>query len=319
MFQRFRRLRSSESLRSLVRETSVSLNNLVYPIFVEEKITEPVSIPSMPGVARIPENDLQKEIEVIAREGIKSVILFGVSHVKNETGSDSWNENGLLSRMISKAKKSVPELVIISDNCFCEYTSHGHCGVLHNGEVDNDETLKNLSKQAVIAALAGADIIAPSAMMDGQVSAIRSALDSAGFYAKPVMSYSSKHASSFYGPFRDAAGSTVRGDRKTYQMDPLNGREALRESIEDVNQGADILLVKPALSCLDIIQQVRNTTKLPCAAYQVSGEYSMIKFAAAAGAINEAAAIRETLGAIKRAGADIILTYFARTIARDGF
>ena len=314
-----RRLRKTEALRGLVRETSLSLNDLIYPIFVEEGLDAPQPISSMPGVSRIPEKKLAEEIKSIQADGIKSVMLFGVSHKKDATGSDSWNPEGLLSRMVKRAKDAAPELVIIPDICFCEYTDHGHCGVVHEGHVHNDQTLNNLTRQAVAAAKAGADIIAPSAMMDGQVAALRQGLDNACFTDVPIMAYSTKFASGFYGPFRAAAGCDLKGDRKSYQMDPMNGREALRESDLDEAEGADFLMVKPGLPYLDILTKIRERTLLPLAVYQVSGEYAMIKFAAAAGALDEKRVVRETLGAFKRAGADLILTYFARDVAREGF
>jgi porphobilinogen synthase len=316
---RMRRLRRTPALRGLVRENTVTADDLIYPIFVEEEIDERMPITAMPGVSRVPERDLAKEVEAIARDGVKALMLFGISHHKDEAGTDAWREDGLVSRMVRTAKQAVPDLVVIPDICFCEYTDHGHCGVVWEGEVENDLTIENLGRQAVSAATAGADIIAPSAMMDGQVAAIRSALDEAGYDEVPVMSYSTKFASAFYGPFRVAAGSELKGDRKSYQMDPMNSREALRESALDEAEGADILMVKPGLAYLDVLARLRERTLLPIGVYQVSGEYAMIKFAAAAGAINEHAVVRETLGAFKRAGADLILTYFARDIARDGF
>jgi len=316
---RLRRLRSGPVLRDLLRETNVSLDDLIYPIFIEEELDDFAPVESMPGVHRIPERKLAAAIKEIHRAGIKAVMTFGVSRHKDDTGSDSWNENGLLARMIKRAKDAAPELLVISDTCFCEYTSHGHCGVIHGEDVHNDHTIENLGRQAVVAARAGADMIAPSAMMDGQVAAIRTALDGSGFANLPIMAYSSKFASAFYGPFRAAAGCDLIGDRKAYQMDPLNGREAIRESLTDEAEGADILMVKPALPYLDILSQVRAHSLLPLAAYQVSGEYAMIKFASQAGAIDEHRVVRETLGAIKRAGADLILTYFAMDIARQGF
>jgi len=276
-------------------------------------------VDSMPGVNRIPEKALECEIEAIARDGVMAIMMFGVSRNKDATGSDAYNPDGLLARMVKRAKHASPELVVIADTCFCEYTDHGHCGVVERGHVLNDLTNKNLGKQAVIAIEAGADMVAPSGMMDGQVAAIRAALDEAGHQHAPIMAYSSKMASAFYGPFRAAAGSELKGDRKAYQMNPLNSREAIRESLLDEEEGADILMVKPALAYLDIIARLRERTLLPIAAYQVSGEYAMIKFAAAAGALDEGNIVRETLGAIKRAGADLILTYFARDVIRQGY
>ena len=320
---RLRRLRRTEALRSLMRETSVTANDLILPIFVEEEIDTPVPIAEMPGVSRIPEARLAHEIEAIARDGVRAVMLFGISHYKDSTGSDTMRAGGLMARMTRIVKSAVPELVVMTDNCFCEYTDHGHCGVLgHEGgeqQVLNDPTLENLARQAVVAADAGADVIAPSAMMDGQIGALRRALDGAGHSGVPIMAYSTKFASAFYGPFRSASGCDLRGDRKTYQMDPMNGREALRESQEDEDEGADLLMVKPGLAYLDILAGIRAQTLLPVAVYQVSGEYAMIKFAAQAGALDEARVVRETLGAFKRAGADLILSYFAREVARDGF
>jgi porphobilinogen synthase len=314
-----RRLRQNEALRRLVRETSVSLDDLIYPIFVDEGIDSPQPVASMPGVNRIPEKLLGAEIKAIAREGIGAVLLFGVSHKKDATGSDAMRDDGLLARMIKRTREAAPDITVISDTCFCEYTDHGHCGVIEGDHVHNDMTLENLGKQAVVAAKAGAHMIAPSAMMDGQVAAIRDALDQAGFVDTPIMAYSSKFASGFYGPFRAAAGCDLKGDRKSYQMDPMNSREALRESQIDEAEGADILMVKPGLPYLDVIARLRERTLLPIAAYQVSGEYAMIKFAAAAGALDEKRVVRETLGALKRAGADMIITYFARDISREGF
>lgn len=316
---RFRRLRASQALRDLVQETTVTLNDLIYPIFVEEELDDFAPVESMPGVYRIPERKLETAAREIAAAGIRAVMLFGVSHHKDASGSDTWNPNGLMARMIQRTKDAAPGLVVMSDTCFCEYTSHGHCGVIEHGDVHNDHTIENLGRQAVVAARAGADVIAPSSMMDGQVCAIRQALDDNGFAGTPIMAYSSKFASSFYGPFRAAAGCDLQGDRKAYQMNPLNAREALRESIADEAEGADILMVKPGMPYLDVLARIRQHSLLPLAVYQVSGEYAMIKFAAQAGAIEEARVVRESLGAFKRAGADLILTYFAMDIARQGF
>ena len=314
---RLRRLRKTEALRTLVREHRVTAEDLVYPLFVEEGIDTPVPIATMPGIARIPESRLSAEMKSLQAEGIKAVMLFGVSHHKDATGSDSWRPEGLLARMVKRAKDAAPEIVTIADACFCEYTDHGHCGIIDGDHVHNDRTIANLGQQAVIAAKAGADIIAPSAMMDGQVAAIRQALDTEGYSDTPIMAYAAKFASAFYGPFRAAAGCDLKGDRKTYQLDPMNGREALREALLDEAEGADFLMVKPGLAYLDILAQLRTRTLLPLAAYQVSGEYAMIKFAAAAGAIDERRVVEETLGAFKRAGADLIITYFARDVVRN--
>ena len=291
LITRPRRLRKSASLRAMFEETTLSLNDLVLPIFVEEEIDDYKAIEAMPGVMRIPERHLAREIERIANAGIRSVMTFGISHHTDAVGSDTWNENGLVARMSRICKEAVPEMIVMSDTCFCEYTSHGHCGVLCDHGVDNDLTLTNLGKQAVVAAAAGADFIAPSAAMDGQVQAIRQALDAAGFTDTAIMSYSTKFASSFYGPFREAAGTALKGDRKTYQMSPMN---------------------RPYL---DILRDLRERTNLPLGAYQVSGEYAMIKFAAQAGAIDEEKVVLESLGAIKRAGADLIFSYFALDLA----
>ena len=316
---RLRRLRRTEALRALVREHAVSANDLILPIFVDEASEVPVPIEAMPGVSRIPLRHLEREVEAIAHDGVKALMLFGIPAHKDATGSDTLSSTGLMARMTQAAKRAAPELVVITDNCFCEYTDHGHCGVVTaDGHVDNDVTVENLARQAVVAAEAGADMVAPSAMMDGQIAAMRAALDRAGFDQLPIMSYSSKFASSFYGPFRAAAGCDLIGDRKTYQADPMNGREALRESAIDEAEGADMLMVKPGMPYLDVLAQVRAQTRLPLGVYQVSGEYSMIKFAAMAGAIDEGRVVREALGAFKRAGADFILTYFARQVLREG-
>ena len=316
---RFRRLRANPVLRDMMRENTVSLNDLIYPIFVEEELDDYAPVESMPGINRIPERKLGQAVKDMRAAGIRAIMTFGVSHHKDDIGSDSWNQDGLLARMIKRAKDAAPDMLVISDTCFCEYTAHGHCGVIVGEDVHNDHTIENLGRQSVVAARAGADMIAPSSMMDGQVAAIRAALDGNGFSNTPIMAYSSKFASAFYGPFRAAAGCDLIGDRKAYQMDPANGREALRESLSDQDEGADILMVKPALPYLDVLSQVRQHSLLPIAAYQVSGEYAMIKFAAQAGAIDEHRVVRETLSSIKRAGADLILTYFAMDIARQGF
>lgn len=313
--QRLRRIRQSASMREVFQETSLTLNDLALPIFVEEGLDDYQPIESMPGVMRIPEHRLPYEIERIAKAGVKAIMTFGVSHHLDETGSDAWQENGLVARMSRVCKETVPEMIVMSDTCFCEYTSHGHCGVIHDNHVDNDATIHNLGLQAIAAARAGADFIAPSAAMDGQVQAIRAALDGAGFGQTGIVSYSTKFASALYGPFRDAAGSCLKGDRKTYQMNPMNRREAIRESLIDEAEGADMLMVKPAGAYLDILRDIRERSNLPLSAYQVSGEYAMIKFAALAGAIDEERVVLETLGSIKRAGADLIFSYFALDLA----
>ncbi len=312
---RFRRLRKSGTLRRLVQETHLSVDDLVLPIFVEESIDAPVNIESMPGVQRYPEAQLADVVQATWNKGIKAIILFGVSHAKDCDGSDTWNPEGLMARCIRIAKAAQPEMLVISDNCFCEYTDHGHCGVVVEDDVDNDLTLINLQKQVVVAAQAGVDMIAPSGMMDGMIAAIRNALDEAGFSHIPVMSYSTKFASAFYGPFRDAVDSNFKGDRNAYQMQPGNGREAIAESMQDEMEGADILMVKPGIAYLDIIARIRDVSERPMAVYHVSGEFAMIKAAAAAGVIDEQAIVMETMIAFKRAGADMILTYYAPQIA----
>jgi porphobilinogen synthase len=320
---RMRRLRRTENLRTMMRENAVTPEGLIVPVFVEENIDERLPIASMPGVFRETEKSLEARLKSIAASGVKSVMLFGVSHHKDHTGSDSFSPNGLLARMISRAKDVAPDLVVIADACFCEYTDHGHCGPLDaSGDVDNDRTLENIAMQAVTAAEAGADMIAPSGMMDGQISVIRHTLDVTGFNHIPIMAYAAKFASCFYGPFRDAAGCAlgkhahVRKDRKSYQMDPANGREALRDALLDEREGADMLMVKPGIAYLDILAKLRQQSALPLAVYQVSGEYAMMRFAAQAGALNYQDAMMESLLAFKRAGADLILTYAGEEVAR---
>lgn len=320
---RMRRMRRTGALRDMVRETSVSVDDLIYPMFIEEDISERQAIKTMPGVFRETEKSLADAVKDSAGLGIKAMMLFGVSHNKDHVGSDSMDPNGLLARMIDRAKQASPETCVIADVCFCEYTDHGHCGPLgHDGDVDNDRTIEHIAMQAVIAAEAGADMIAPSGMMDGQVSAIRHALDVTGFSHIPVMAYAAKFASCFYGPFRDAAGCSlghnenVRGDRKSYQLDPANARESIRDALLDEKEGADLLMVKPGIAYLDILTKLREKTELPLAAYQISGEYAMMRFAAEAGALNYEDAMMESLLAFKRAGADLILTYTAPDAAR---
>jgi porphobilinogen synthase len=321
--KRLRRLRVNDTMRRFVRETTLSVNDLIYPIFVEENVTERVEIGSMPGVFRETEETLVDKAKECDAAGIPAIILFGVSKHKDAIGSDSMQSTGLLSRMIQIAKQAAPNILVIADVCFCEYTDHGHCGPLNDDstDVDNDRTLENLAIQAVNCAQAGADIIAPSGMMDGGIEAIRTGLDQTGFKNLPIMAYSSKFASGFYGPFRDAAGCSLGGsqgpkDRKTYQMDPANAREALRETEQDILEGADMVMVKPGLPYLDIIRDVKDTFQMPTFAYNVSGEYAMIKFAAQAGAIDHDVAMMESLMCFKRAGADGILTYFALEAAK---
>ncbi len=320
---RMRRLRRSESIRDMVRENAVTAHDLIVPIFVEENIDERVPLSSLPGVWRETEKSLEARVKEISASGVRSVMLFGVSHNKDHSGTDSMDPNGLLARMISRAKNAAPELSIIADVCFCEYTDHGHCGPLcQHGDVDNDRTVENVAIQSLIAAEAGADIIAPSGMMDGTVSAIRHTLDVTGFSHIPIMAYAAKFSSVFYGPFRDAAGcalgktSGVRSDRKSYQLDPANGRQALRDALLDEREGADMLMVKPGIAYLDILAKLREQSDLPLAVYQVSGEYAMLRFAAQAGALNYQDAMMESLLAFKRAGADMILSYAGDDVAR---
>ena len=315
--RRPRRLRRTESIRALVRETKLSPDDFVYPLFVCEGEGVRREVISMPGCFNLSIDELVKETDAARGDGIRSVILFGVPDEKDASGAQAYAEDGITQRAIRAVKRQVKDIVVIADNCLCEYTDHGHCGVIEDGEVLNDPTLDLLARTAVSQAEAGADIIAPSNMMDGFVAAIREALDAAGFQHIPIMSYAVKYASGFYGPFREAAQSTPQfGDRRGYQMDPANAREAMKEAELDVEQGADILLVKPALPYLDIIRAVRERFNVPVAAYQVSGEYAMIKAAGRLGWIDEERVALESLTAIKRAGADIILTYFARELVK---
>jgi len=313
---RHRRLRYNPLVRDMVRETVLTKNDLIYPLFVVpgEKIKKEVK--SMPGVFNLSIDELIKECKEVKALGIPAVILFGIPEHKDEVGSDAYNENGIIQRAVRAVKAEVKDLLIITDVCMCEYTSHGHCGVLRGEEILNDETVSLLAKEAVSHAEAGADIIAPSDMMDGRVAAIRKALDYKGFTKIPIMSYAAKYSSGFYGPFRDAAESTPAfGDRKSHQMDIGNVNEALREVEEDIKEGADIVMVKPAGPYLDVIRKVKDTFGMPTAAYQVSGEYAMIKAAGANGWIDEERVMVEAAFAIKRAGADMFLTYFAKDLA----
>ncbi|GAB3050119.1 porphobilinogen synthase [Virgibacillus ainsalahensis] len=316
-FKRHRRLRSSASMRSLVRENHLRTEDFIYPIFILEGTNTKNEVPSMPGVSQITLDLLKDELKEIYELGIRAMMIFGVPNDKDEEGTGAFIENGIVQEATRIIKGEYPEILVVADTCLCEYTSHGHCGVIHNHDVDNDESLKLLAKTAVSQAKAGADIIAPSNMMDGFVAVIREALDEEGFQNIPIMSYAVKYASSFFGPFRDAADSTPQfGDRKTYQMDPANRLEALREAESDVEEGADFLIVKPALSYLDIVRDVRNTVNVPVVAYNVSGEYAMVKAAAQNGWINEEELVLEKLTAMKRAGADLIITYFAKDVAK---
>lgn len=323
LLYRPRRLRSTATIRNLVRENTLSTHDLIYPIFVEENLDERTPIISMPGIYRETEDSLGKQVKEAAGLNIPAVILFGVSHNKDFEGSDSFKSNGLLARMIDRAKQASPETAVIADVCFCEYTDHGHCGPIgDDGDVDNDATIANIAKQAVSAANAGADIIAPSGMMDGQVAAIRQGLDEAGHINIPILAYSAKYASAYYGPFREAAGcalgkyDNVAKDRKTYQMDPANALEAIKETALDIEEGADMVMVKPGIAYLDIVSKVKQEFGLPTFAYHVSGEYAMMKAAAQNGWIDYESVMMENLMAFKRAGADGILTYTALDAAR---
>ena len=313
---RLRRLRRTESLRALIRENHVEVGDIVYPIFVEEGRGIKQEIASMPGIFRFSPDLLAQEVEEVAGLKIPAVILFGVPEHKDEAGSSAYHPEGVIQQAIRAIKKSVPELLVITDVCLCEYTSHGHCGIVANGYVDNDQTLPLLVRMALSHVEAGADIVAPSDMMDGRVKVVREALDEGGFQQIPILSYAAKYASAFYGPFREAAGSVPQfGDRRAYQMDTPNVREALREVEADIAEGADIIMIKPALAYLDVIRQVRDTFNCPLAAYNVSGEYAMVKAAVQRGWLDERQVVLETLTAIKRAGADIIFTYHAKEVA----
>ncbi len=311
-----RRLRRTSALRNLVRETSLHPSQLVLPLFVRNgtKLRNPIG--SMPGVAQTSPDELLRDVERAAMMGVGGVILFGIPDTKDATGSEAWAEDGAVQRAVRLVKREIPDIVVITDVCMCEYTEHGHCGILDNGEVDNDATLELLARVSVSHASAGADMIAPSDMMDGRVAAIRTALDSDGFSHTPILSYAAKYASAYYGPFREAAESAPKtGDRKGYQMDPGNASEALREIFADIEEGADAVMVKPAGPYLDVISRVKDATGYPVAAYQVSGEYAMIKAAAERGWVDGERVMVESLLGIRRAGADFILTYFATEAA----
>ena len=319
---RMRRLRMTETLREMVRETVLQPSDFIYPMFVVPGKKVRKEITSMPNVFQLSVDELVRECEKVYKAGVKSVILFGIPSHKDEHGSEAYDENGIVQQAIRELKKQLPELFVITDVCLCEYTSHGHCGILREtapGQVEilNDETLDLLAKESLTHVQAGADMVAPSDMMDGRVAVIRALLDENGFASTPIMSYAAKYASGFYGPFREAAESTPQfGDRKSHQMDPANTNEAVREVALDIDEGADIVMVKPALAYLDVIYRVKNEFRMPTAAYQVSGEYSMIKAAAHNGWLDEQRIMMETLTAIKRAGADLIMTYFAVDAAR---
>ncbi|MBD99220.1 MAG: porphobilinogen synthase [Verrucomicrobia bacterium] len=311
-----RRLRKKSSIRKLIRETHLSVNDFVYPLFIEEGTNIKKEIASMPGVFRYSLDRINEELEELNKIGIQSTILFGIPKSKDAIGSESWNDEGIVQKGIQHIKTQCPDIYTIADVCFCEYTDHGHCGVIENNDVDNDKTLINLERQSISMAKAGADMLAPSGMMDGMVRAMRDTLDLEGFVELPIMSYAVKYASAYYGPFRDAADSAPSfGDRRTYQMDPANKREALKEAMLDLQEGADILMVKPALSYLDIVQDLKRNTDVPIATYNVSGEYAMLKAAASKGWIDGEKMMMESLTSMKRAGADIIVTYHAKEAA----
>jgi len=312
-----RRLRESPLVRKMVRETALRTDDLVYPLFTlhGRGVREP--IPSMPGQFRLSIDELLKECKDAASMGIPAVLLFGIPQEKDARGSEAYAEDGIIQQAVRAVKETIPDLLVITDVCLCEYTSHGHCGVVEDGRVRNDPTLELISRTALSHVEAGADMVAPSDMMDGRVAAIREALDESGYQEAPIMAYSAKYASAFYGPFRDAAGSAPQfGDRRAYQMDPANAAEAMREVALDVDEGADIVMVKPALAYLDIISRVKTEFGLPVAAYSVSGEYAMIRAAGQLGWIDEERVMVEALTGIRRAGADIIITYFAKDLAR---
>jgi porphobilinogen synthase len=317
MYNRTRRLRKTQGIRRLVQETKLSIDDFVYPLFIEEGIGIATEISSMPGINRFSLDKINEELDEIVQLNIPAVILFGIPANKDEDGSETWDENGIIQKAIRFIKEHYPTLYVITDVCFCEYTTHGHCGVIHDNDVDNDVTLINIAKQVVSHARAGADMVAPSGMIDGTIQMVREALDNNGFVNLPIMAYSVKYASAFYGPFRDAADSAPSfGDRRTYQMNPSNRDEAIREANFDDQEGADILMVKPALSYLDIIRDLKNDFDRPIACYNVSGEYAMIKAASEKGWIDGDRVMMESLLSMKRAGASIIITYFAKEAAK---
>jgi len=314
---RTRRLRKTENIRRLVRENKLTIDDLIYPLFIEEGNNIETEIVSMPGIKRFSLDTISTELDEVVALDIPAVLLFGIPSKKDDTGSETWNDDGIMQKAVRFIKKNYPSLYVITDVCFCEYTSHGHCGIIHDNDVDNDATLPNIAKQVISHAKAGVDMVAPSGMMDGMIATIREALDNTGFPNLPIMSYAVKYSSAFYGPFRDAADSAPTfGDRRTYQMDPANRDEGMREAIFDDQEGADILMVKPALSYLDIIRDLKNNFDRPIACYNVSGEYAMIKAAAANGWIDEERVMMEALLSMKRAGADIIITYYAKDVAK---
>ena len=319
MFKRFRRLRINKNLRDLVQETKLCIDDFIYPLFVKSGTGLKKEIGSMPGVSQMSIDEILKECQVLKDMGIYSILLFGIPDVKDSVGSDALCDHGIVASVIKAIKKEHPDMFVVSDLCFCEFTDHGHCGILdmEHETVNNDATLEILGRQALVHARAGVDMIAPSGMMDGMITAIREALDSENFINLPIMSYSTKFASAYYGPFRDVAESAPSfGDRRSYQMNPANRREAIAESVEDEIEGADILMVKPALAYMDIIRDVREATTTPLAVYNVSGEYSMLKYAGKAGLIDYDRVMMETMLGFKRAGADIIISYHAKEVAQ---
>jgi len=313
-----RRLRKNEKFRKMIEETTVSPQHLIYPLFVKETHEEKVPVPSMPDIYQFSIEGLMREIEDVVGLSIPAILLFGIPEEKDETGSGAYDENGIVQKATQRIKKLFgDDILVITDVCMCEYTSHGHCGIIRDGDVDNDETLKLLAQSALTHVEAGADMVAPSDMMDGRVKALRDILDKNGYQATPIMSYAAKYASALYGPFRDAAESAPQfGDRRTYQMDPPNQREALREIRLDIGEGADIVMVKPALFYLDVLALARQTFNIPLAAYSVSGEYTMIKTAATKGHLDYKRTVLEATVSIRRAGADMVITYFAKDIGR---
>ncbi|WP_299061432.1 porphobilinogen synthase [uncultured Polaribacter sp.] len=314
---RTRRLRKQEGIRRLVKETKLSVDDFVYPLFIEEGENIEKEIVSMPGIKRFSLDRISKELDEVVALNIPAVLLFGIPSTKDDEGKETWNDHGIMQQAIRFIKKNYPSLYVITDVCFCEYTNHGHCGIIHDNDVDNDATLVNIAKQVISHAKAGVDMVAPSGMMDGTIDMIRQSLDNSGYINLPIMAYSVKYASAFYGPFRDAADSAPTfGDRRTYQMDPSNRDEGMREATFDDQEGADILMVKPALSYLDIIRDLKNNFDRPIACYNVSGEYAMVKAAAEKGWIDGEKVMMESLLSMKRAGADIIITYFAKEAAK---
>ncbi len=317
-YYRPRRLRENEIIRDLIAETKPDYNKLIMPYFVIEGVDSTQAIESMPGIQRLPIDNLLKQLDYDVKLGVRAIILFGIPYEKDEKASGAYDENGIVQKACREIKKQFPELLIITDVCLCEYTSHGHCGMVKDNRIDNDSTLELLAKTAVSHAMAGADIIAPSDMMDGRVEAIRQELDDKGFMTIPILSYAAKYASAFYGPFRDAAGSAPQfGDRRSYQMDYRNAHEALKEVYLDIDEGADIVMVKPALSYLDIIYRVKQSMELPVCAYNVSGEYSMVKAAGTLGFGDEAKLVREIMTSIFRAGADMVISYHTCDILKN--